>query len=223
MKRLIIFDWDDVITLGSRQGYYACYHQALSGVGVHLDPLDEEKRIVAKWGTTHVEELKELLQEHPELVERASAIYEKALFGETFVNELRVLDGTVEALHALAKMATLCVATGSHPEIILRRSMPKFHLPNVFAEILSSYAVRPEQQKPDRYMVNYFMKEYGASTDETVVVGDGESDVFMARNAGVTPIVVLTGHLTRESATRLGVEHIIDDVTKLPALLFLLR
>jgi len=35
----------------------------------------------------------------------------------------------------------------------------------------------------------------------------------MARSAGVTPIVVLTGHLDREEARELGMEHIVEDVT----------
>lgn len=37
----------------------------------------------------------------------------------------------------------------------------------------------------------------------------------MAWNAGVEPIAVLTGHLTRLQAEELGVKHIIDDVTLL--------
>ncbi len=41
MKKLIIFDWDDVFTLGSIKGYYASYHAALDAVDVHLTP-DEE-------------------------------------------------------------------------------------------------------------------------------------------------------------------------------------
>ena len=58
--KLIIFDWDDVFTLGSKEGYYACYHQALEGVGVQLKPEKERKRILTKWGQSHREELKEL-------------------------------------------------------------------------------------------------------------------------------------------------------------------
>ena len=33
MVRLIIFDWDDVFTLGSRDGYYACYKEVVDSVG----------------------------------------------------------------------------------------------------------------------------------------------------------------------------------------------
>jgi phosphoglycolate phosphatase-like HAD superfamily hydrolase len=37
----------------------------------------------------------------------------------------------------------------------------------------------------------------------------------MAWNAGIEPIAVLTGHMTREQAKKLGVKHIIDNVALL--------
>lgn len=37
----------------------------------------------------------------------------------------------------------------------------------------------------------------------------------MAWNAGIEPIAVLTGHLNREEAEKLGVKHIIENVTLL--------
>lgn len=71
MIKLIIFDWDDVFTKGSIKGYYQCYHEAVTGVGISLAPEEEDKRIKAKWGTNHRTQLEELLKEHPQLVNRA--------------------------------------------------------------------------------------------------------------------------------------------------------
>jgi hypothetical protein len=50
MIELIIFDWDDVFTLGSTDGYKKCYHAAVSGIGINLSPAEEMKRMQAKWG-----------------------------------------------------------------------------------------------------------------------------------------------------------------------------
>jgi len=63
MIKLVIFDWDDVFTFGSTNGYIACYHQALLEVGVELSPEEELKRIKAKWGSTARSEISELLKE----------------------------------------------------------------------------------------------------------------------------------------------------------------
>ena len=46
MIKLIVFDWDDVITLGAKEAYFAAYHQALVEVGVHLTLQEEQKRKV---------------------------------------------------------------------------------------------------------------------------------------------------------------------------------
>jgi phosphoglycolate phosphatase-like HAD superfamily hydrolase len=215
--KLIVFDWDDVFTIGSKRGYYACYHKAVVGVGIHLSPEEEEKRILAKWGTTHIEEIKELLKEHPRLVDKACKIYEEALFDGTFVNELHVLPGTTATVAELGKSCILCVATGGHPELIKTISMPKFGIPPVL-DILSSYELPAPQQKPSGFMVQHFMKKYNIKPEETLVVGDGKSDMLMAKNAGVQGVAVLTGHLTRKQAEELGVPAI-KDITELPAFL----
>ncbi len=219
MIKLIIFDWDDVFTLGSKEGYFACYHKALEKVGVELDPAEERKRILAKWGQSHRDELKELLKEHPELVDKACEAYEENLFGDTFVNELHVLDGIPELLQRLAEKYTLCVVTGQHHKIFWEHVVPKFNIPDVFAKVVSAYQVPREHQKPDPYTLNQMMKEYGATPDETIMVGDAESDVQMARNAGIKPVVVLTGHLSEEEARALGVKDLLKDITAIESIL----
>lgn len=216
MIKLIIFDWDDVFTQGSIKGYYKCYHEAVTGVGVNLTTEEEDRRIKAKWGAGHREQLEELLKEHPELVDRAVEIYEEHLFGNTFVDCLTIIPGAEDFLRDLAKRYKLAVATGAHPKILRDRLMPKFNIPNVFTQIITIYDLDdPAHAKPHPFMPNKIMEAEDVTPAETVLVGDAASDMQMARNAGIEPIAVLTGHLSREQAEKLGVKHIIDDVTKL--------
>ena len=35
--KLIVFDWDDVFTLGSSEGYYSSYQKAVESVGINPD------------------------------------------------------------------------------------------------------------------------------------------------------------------------------------------
>ena len=60
MIKLLVFDWDDVITLGSKEGYYACYRETLNELGITLDERELHIRIQRKWGQPFREELKEL-------------------------------------------------------------------------------------------------------------------------------------------------------------------
>ncbi|MBP9115384.1 MAG: HAD family phosphatase [Acidimicrobiia bacterium] len=216
MTKLIIFDWDDVFTIGSTRGYYACYHQTLLEVGVHLDPNVEESRIKARWGTTHEIELAELLQESPELIERACLIYEKHLFGDTFLNALTTLPGIQDFINNLAKKYKLAIASGIHPKLLKEYIFPRFKIPNAFSKIVTSYDLKDmNESKPNPLMVNMILNDLNIKPEDAVLVGDAKNDVMMAKNAGIKPIVVLSGHLDRREAINLGVTSIIADVTKL--------
>lgn len=215
MIKLIIFDWDDVITLGSKEGYFACYHKMLEEVGVSLDPEEERRRILMHWGKKQTEEIVELLKERPELIEKACEIYEENLFGETFLSHLSLVNGAVDALSKLKGKYILTVASGAHPKVLKEKVMPMFHIPDVFAEIITSYDVDDAHAKPHPYMAEEIMRRQNVLPSEAVLVGDSKSDIQMALAAKVTPIVVLTGHLSREQAEELGVKYITDDITKL--------
>lgn len=214
MIKLIAFDWDDVIMHGAKEGYFACYHEAVVGVGIHLDPEEEKKRILAKWSKPHTEELAELLKEHPELVQKAANIYEDHLFGETYINAQTVIPGVNELLLRLKKRYILTVATGAHPKIIKEKIIPKFNIPNVFAEFVSSYDIDdPEKRKPHPYIIQKMMQDQKVKPEEIIFVGDAKSDIAMARAAGVTPVAVHTGHMSKKDAEELNVQYIIPDVT----------
>jgi len=63
MTKLIIFDWDDVIILGAKKGYYNCYKNTLIELGIVLGEKEIDKRIQDTWGNTDREILTELLKE----------------------------------------------------------------------------------------------------------------------------------------------------------------
>ncbi len=218
MIKLIIFDWDDVFTQNSIKGFYKCYHEALEGVGVHFSAEEEDWLIKEKWGAGHVAQLQHILSRHPELVNKAVEIYQENYFGDTFVDCLSIIPGAQEFLTEIAERYKLAIATGAHPKIIRDRLIPHFNIPDVFAEIITIYDIDDiAHAKPHPYILNKIMSSVGTGPDETVMVGDAASDMHMAWNAGVEPIAVLTGHLDRSKAERLGVKHIVENVTLLEA------
>lgn len=223
MIKLIVFDWDDVFTLGSKEGYVNCLHNTLAKLNIYLDPEEEHQRIQQTWSKPHQEELKNLLREHPDLVDKACEIYEQLFFNGAFVNSLTLVEGSNDLLQRLSKKYTLAVATGAHPKVLKERVFPKFNIPDVFSEILFTYEIEdPDKHKPQPYMLEKIMEDQHATPAETVYVGDAKNDVVMAQNANVLPIVVLTGHLNRKEAEDLGVKYIIDNVTDIEEVLGML-
>lgn len=220
MIKLIIFDWDDVITLGSKEGYFECYHKAIQGVGIKLSKKEEYKRIVNNWGKAFEVELAGLLKESPESLSKATKIFYDNFFGQTFIKNLKLVRGANSLLNKLSKKYTLAVATGQHPVLFKDRIVPMFKIPDVFSKIIFSIDIKdPEKQKPHPWALNKIMKDLGFKPKETIFVGDARTDVLMAQAAGVIPIVVLTGHLIKIEAGKLNVKYIIKDVTKLEKVL----
>ena len=220
MIKLIVFDWDDVFTLGSKEGYINCLRSTLKKLNIDLGPEEEKRRILQTWSKPHKEELRNLLKEQPELLDRACKIYEELFFNGEFVKNLTLVDGTNDLLKRLKENYILAVATGAHPKVLKDEVFVKFGIPDVFSQIMFTYEIDdPSLHKPHRYMLEKIMKDQGTVPNETIYVGDAQNDVLMARNAHVMPVVVLTGHLDRKEAEDLGVEHIIEKVTDIENLL----
>ena len=122
-------------------------------------------------------------------------------------------------MKSIYKKYILAVATGSHPKMLKEKMIPKFHVPDVFSRIITSFDIPVDKTKPNPYILERIMKKENVYPNECVYVGDAENDVLMAQNAGIDPIVVLTGHLNKERAEALGVKNIFPDITHLKEIL----
>lgn len=220
MIKLIIFDFDGVVIIGSNEGYITCYHKALEAVGVILDHDEERRRILARWGKGYKQQLAFLLEERPQLLEKAIAAYEYLYHNTTtFEAKIQLVPGAEETLERLSRSYTLAIASG-----MMRKSMEqllkKFSLKEYFTHVFTIDDVTDlTHMKPSPYMVQEIMKLTNNTPEEALCIGDAVGDMVMAKAAGVTPVAVLTGHLTREEAEKLGVKHIIADITKLEGII----
>lgn len=219
MKKLIIFDWDDVIGLNAKEGYFACYDAALKAVNVSLDEKTKTERIISRWGKPFWLELDALLAEHPEKLAEACKAFDESYWSGLFLDKIRVVDNALVVLKRLSQKYKLGVVTGNIRPM-LEKIMKKFNIPeDLFIKIYSSYDIEPSLLKPDPYTIDQIIKIAGVTKDETVYVGDAPSDVQMAKNAGVTCVVVLTGHLDEQRAREMKADYIIDDINSLEKIL----
>jgi len=190
-------------------GYFACYREAFGDrVGKTINWEHAKQRILDKWGSTARDAVEAVLAEQPEEIEEILATYQDCILGKTFSDHLSIVTGLQDALKTLTKKYTLCVTTGMHPETLHKYVMPKFGIPEVFSDIISGYEIEdPKLRKPHPYTANLFMEKHNVKPEETVLVGDAENDVQMANAAKITPIVVLTGHLTEGEAKEVSSDY----------------
>lgn len=219
MLKVLIFDFDGVIIKGSNEGYFTCYHKALDAVGVHLGFEEERKRILEIWGKGYKLQLQKLLAEHPELLLKAIKAYEKCYYSPLFSKNIRLVKDADKTLKNLANNYKLAIASGMMRKT-LDKFLQQFKIADLFELVVTSDEIEnPDDKKPAPYMLNKILMQFFVDKSEAVYVGDALSDVKMAKNAGITPVVVLSGHLTGQEAKKLDVEHIIFDLTYLPQIL----
>jgi len=214
MIRHVSFDFDGVLAQGSNEAYIDCYHRAMLQVGVELDRDLERQRILERWGQPVEQQVELLLLEHPDKISEALQYFNNARVSPAFRAQVSLYKGAEATIRTLSSTHTLSIVSGSNRDIIESVLGPE--LEKLFASIHSCADYAPLLQKPAPHMLEQAMLHSSVNPDRTVYIGDAPNDIRMAKAAGVAPIAILTGHLTRASATNLGARYIIDNISEFP-------
>ncbi len=122
--------------------------------------------------------------------------------------ENEMYDGIPEMLSSLKNMGyTLVVATGK-PEKIAKRILRLFKL-DVYFEFIGG-ATEDESRHRKSDILKYVLDNIGASSEETVLIGDRKFDAEGAKALGADSIGVTWGHGTREELEAAGFTKIVD-------------
>ncbi|RZV37103.1 MAG: phosphoglycolate phosphatase [Chromatiales bacterium] len=119
------------------------------------------------------------------------------------------VESTLKNLHSAGIRVALC---SNKPDDLCRMLVRNFSLVEYFDEILGSGGDLP--RKPDPAPLLRVIERLGVPRDDTLYVGDSETDVATARNAGVDVMLVKHGYTLR-AASQLGADAVIDSVADL--------
>ncbi len=87
--------------------------------------------------------------------------------------------------------------------------------------VVGSSDDRPNKPAPDG--VYYALEKMGSKLENTIFVGDADTDILTAKNASLPSIGVLWGFRDREVIEAEGAEYIVDTVNELEKLLICLK
>lgn len=87
--------------------------------------------------------------------------------------------------------------------------------------VVGSSDDRPNKPEPDG--VFYALEKLGSKIENTVFVGDADTDILTAKNANLPSIGVLWGFRDREVIEEAGAEYIVESVNALEKLLISLK
>lgn len=125
----------------------------------------------------------------------------------------RFFEGEEEALSAIkAAGIKLAVLTNKPHEVALKTNEVYFAKFG-FDCVLGDRDGLPLKPAPDG--VFKIMKELGVSAGECLFVGDGETDVLTAKNAGINCVSVLWGYRTKEQLQSVGATSFADSFERL--------
>ena len=119
------------------------------------------------------------------------------------------VEDTLRTLHTAGIPVGLC---SNKPDDLCRMLVRGFSLDEYFDEILGSGEDLP--RKPDPAPLLRIIERLGVPPGDALYVGDSETDVITARNAGVPVMLVNYGYTVR-AASQLGADAVIDSVADL--------
>jgi phosphoglycolate phosphatase len=190
---LVVFDWDGTL-FDSTALIVHSIQAACRDMGL---PVPDDER--ASWviglslhrAMAHaVPEIRP--EQIPQMVERYRFHYAARQ------HDLTLFPGVLEMLHALKQRHHgLAVATGKSRSG-LDEALHAVELKGLFDGTRTADETR---SKPDPQMLDELMREFGASPERTVMIGDTTHDLQLAANAGTPSIAVAYGaHQTSEFA-----------------------
>jgi pyrophosphatase PpaX len=184
--------------LGEEEGRCPTDAQWIAGIGT---PLRTQLESFAR-GPEHVDDL---LARY-----RAFWLAEHDLRTRCFPGALETVSALARRRHPLA-VVTAKVEEGAHRTLRLTGLDP--HMGAVIGADSCARA------KPDPEPVRLALARLGRSAGDAAMIGDSPHDLAAGRGAGVITIAALWGACTREVLEAAGPDHLLEDISALPALL----
>lgn len=206
---LVIFDLDGTL-LDTVQDLRAALNYGLERGGFPAKTTAEMKRIIGGGVRNHVKNA--VPEGTPEdVIDRVFADFKARYHAHNNDTTLPFL-GIPELLRAL-KGAGIRLAVNSNKLDEDSRVLIEAHFPGLIDMAIGDREGVP--RKPSPVSANEIMAALGVTPDRVLYVGDGDSDVRTAQNAGTDGAWVSWGYRGREDLKGLDVPHVFDTVQDL--------
>ena len=210
--KYVIWDLDGTL-LNTIEDLHASVNYALERRGQPTKTLKETTRNVGNGIRLLISRSLEGGEENPLIEEVFSAF--KAHYAENCLNLTRPYDKIPEILQTLKASDVKMAVVSNKIDFAVKDLRDRF-FPWLDVAMGEQSGIA---RKPDPAMVYLAMEELGATSAETVFIGDSEVDVVTAQNAGLDCIAVLWGFREREELEAVGGKTFAENADELAALL----
>lgn len=207
--QLLVFDWDGTV-MDSADRIVGCIQATLEDLGLPPRGRQEICNII---GLSLVEAMETLYPEHDRAFhQQLIAGYRRHWLGREPVTS-PLFPGAAETLQRLnAEGYLLAVATGKS-----RRGLEaSLDSSGCAALFHASRCADEAPSKPHPGMLEQLMDQLGVMPEATLMIGDTDFDLLMARNAGASAVAVTYGAHPRERLAAAAPRAFFDDLRELP-------
>lgn len=120
----------------------------------------------------------------------------------------RPYPGVSDAVLALSERGILLGVLSNKPQVMSESVISGCFEKNLFKDVLGQTERLP--LKPDPALFTETMQRHGLLSSETLYVGDSDTDLMFAKNAGVTAIGCAWGYRGKEFLLAHGARYVID-------------
>lgn len=136
-----------------------------------------------------------------------------SVYGCNYNIKTKPYDGIKELLNEIEKLGIVMAINSNKPDEFTK-NLIKYHFPgNNFITVVGSRKGIPN--KPDPYSANEIVSMMGFDKSEILYIGDSESDVKTAKNAGLKCVGCLWGFRDLDTLTKSGADIIIKEPKEL--------
>lgn len=213
MLKAVLFDLDGTI-LDTLPDLNACMNEALRQFGCPPVTMEQSRRFVGHGGKQYA--VQALPAERKQEIDAFYTLYQgvhvhwKNEHTKPFPQEAECL----AALRGRGLLLAVVTNKSQAAADVLKNTLLKEY---GFSAVIGNREGVPV--KPDPATAFMALKELGVTADEAVFVGDGDTDVQTALNAGMRCVSVLWGYRTREQLIQAGATQFAENFAQLKEIL----
>jgi phosphoglycolate phosphatase len=209
---LMIFDFDGTI-VNSGNDLAAAVNHSLGRLGI---PLLENEVIIGYIGDGVRKLIERSLGDaFPGKFEEALSIFME-YYGEHLLDSTELYPGVLEILHHF-KNKKKAIVTNKLYSYTLKIS-EELDIAKYFDKIIGIDS--SPHKKPDFRLLDSLIEEYGIERHHTIVIGDGENDILLAKNTGVMSCALLSGLGSRNKLLQLKPNYVCENIGELIKLFY---
>lgn len=207
--RLYIFDLDGTI-LDSKEDIAIAVNYGLEKVGMKAKAPDEIVRYVG-YGAKKL--IDDLLPDSSEDIKSKVLEYFREFYTSNPVVKSKLYEHTQDILAKIkSKDKKVAVITNKYEEIS-KRILKHFQILDL-VDIVVGADTLPEK-KPSPLPVFYALEKIGQKKEESMIIGDSETDILTGKNASIHTCLVLHGYGNKDLALNLKPDFVIKNLGEL--------